>query len=542
MSDTNGVVFPEDLTPLSREDLVSLSNKARAEFDTLANDDNIDDSGVERLEMLFAGIQSVTARIEHLKSRAARVKTMTSEVPAQQEEAVEETQGTPEPEASKRVAAGLKSVSLATVQEHAPKIATEAQVSDALVITASAPRFGLPTGSRITSFEDLVNAFQSHAKSQVTTAGTPQFLTVASIENQFNHVIDGQGTSLRDFEAMAKSLRDSVDADSLIAGGGWCAPSEIRYDFFNITCEDGMIDLPTFGVQRGGVQIPVSPSLADVFTGEFTNATNPWLWTEADDILTVTGTPDKPCVRVLCPTFTDTRLECYGICLTAGNLTDSAYPEATRNHLSLLMAAHFHAMNQRFIATMVSLSTTAASGVAGDGTAILADAPAAVALAAQDYRTRYGMCDDDVLEVVFPRWVRDAMRVDHIRRNGFWEGALSDADIDALFARFRVRVQWVQDWQVRSAGLPGAATPIVDWPGEVTFMIYAAGTFLRGNGMSLDLGVVRDSVLNAENDHTAAWSEECHLIARFGHESRLYTIPVCVAGRTGANDIVCADV
>lgn len=548
MSSSDGVVFPEDLTPLNRESLISLSNQAREEFETLAADDDIDETGVSRLEFLLDGIQKVSARLESLKASKEKAASMRGKSAAYKNEpevseTSEQESTEEEPEASKRVAAGLKkSVSLATAQELAPTIATEAQTSDALVITASAPRFGLPTGSRITSLDDLVNAFQSHAKSQVTTAGTPQFLTVASIENQFEHVIDGQGTSLRDFEEMARSLRDSVDHNALVAGGGWCAPSEIRYDFFNITCEDGMIDLPTFGVRRGGVQIPVSPSLADVFTGEFTNATNPWLWTEADDILTVTGTPDKPCVRVLCPTFTDYRLECYGICLTAGNLTDSAYPEATRNHLSLLMSAHFHAMNQRFIATMVSLSTEAASGVAGSGTAILADAPAAVGLAAQDYRTRYGMCDDDVLEVVFPRWVRDAMRVDHLRRNGFWEGALSDSDIDALFARFRVRVQWVQDWQVRSTGLPGAATPIVDWPAEATFMIFAAGTFMRGNGMSLDLGVVRDSVLNAENDHTAAWSEECHLIARFGHESRLYTIPVCVAGRTGANDIVCADV
>jgi hypothetical protein len=68
-------------------------------------------------------------------------------------------------------------------------------------------------------------------------------------------------------------------------------------------------------------------------------------------------------------------------------------------------------------------------------------------------------------------------------------------------------------------------------------MIYAAGTFGLGNGMTLDLGVVRDSTLNAENDHTAAWSEECHLIAMFGHSSRLYTVGVCAAGRTGVANI-----
>jgi hypothetical protein len=72
------------------------------------------------------------------------------------------------------------------------------------------------------------------------------------------------------------------------------------------------------------------------------------------------------------------------------------------------------------------------------------------------------------------------------------------------------------------------------WPTTVDFLIYAAGTFIHGNGLSLDLGVIRDSVLNETNDHTAAWSEECHLVARVGHESRRYTVPFNVKGSTGA--------
>jgi hypothetical protein len=52
--------------------------------------------------------------------------------------------------------------------------------------------------------------------------------------------------------------------------------------------------------------------------------------------------------------------------------------------------------------------------------------------------------------------------------------------------------------------------------------------------MTLDLGVVRDSTLNATNDFTAAWMEECHLIAQFGHEVRQYTTTICPSGVTGA--------
>jgi hypothetical protein len=52
--------------------------------------------------------------------------------------------------------------------------------------------------------------------------------------------------------------------------------------------------------------------------------------------------------------------------------------------------------------------------------------------------------------------------------------------------------------------------------------------------MTLDLGVIRDSTLNATNDYTAAWMEECYLVAKIGHESRVVTVDVCANGTTGA--------
>lgn len=550
MDENEGVVFPEDLSGLSNEELIELDAKARAEFDGLAENDEISDEGVERLETLAAGIEALASeggsRAQALSTQSRRSQAMARKskmppfIPQMDEEDEEDENMSSETEAASTEAAttSTKKASLAKAQERAPRVEVR-ETADALTVTAAAPVAGRAIGTKFEGLDQVADAFTSHAKGLVTSHGNPGFLTVASVKHNFDHKIHGDRTTHSEFDAMLRSLREpGKDYDTLVAAGGWCAPSQIRYDFFDITCQDGMVDLPTFGVERGGIQFPVSPSLADVFTGTFTNATNPWLWTEADDIMAATGdgTPAKPCVRVICPDFDNERLECYGICLTAGNLTDSAYPEATRHHLSLLMSAHFHAMNQRYIQRMVSLSTSAIAFPSGMG--ILSDLPDAVGVAAQDYRTRFGMCDDDVVEVILPRWARDAMRSDHLRRNGFWAGPLSDAEIDALFSAYRARVQWVADWQIRSTGLPGqaAATGLNAWPDTVQFMLYAAGTFILGNGLSLDLGVVRDSVLNETNDHTASWTEECHLIARVGHESRLYSVPVCVGGRTGAAD------
>jgi hypothetical protein len=442
--------------------------------------------------------------------------------------------------------------SLGAAQRRAPAPRVPERRSD-FVITAAAPSAGMPIGTQFTDLDGLTRAVIGQARGMGVTNGNPNYVPLATIANRYDQVL-GEQTSPDVVERTIRELtsrgRTGDAMEALVAAGGWCAPSEIRYDFFNIACEGGGIDLPTVGIDRGGVRFPISPSLADVFsnpsglapfTTTLTASSVPWLWTEADDISAVTGTGTKPCIRVPCPSFDEARLECFGICLTAGNLTDNAYPESTKNFLGLLMSAHAHAMNFRYIARIASLSTlsTPASGEGCTGAGVVAPLLGAVELAAIDYRTKYGMCDTDVLEVVLPTWSKGAVRSDLAKRTGqdLDSMAVTDAQIAAWFDARGVRVQFVQDYQVRAAGLPGQSGAVTAWPTTVEFLIYAAGTFVRGNGMSLDLGVVRDSTLNAKNDHTAAWSEECHLIARFGHEGRRYVVQICADGTTGAADL-----
>jgi hypothetical protein len=428
--------------------------------------------------------------------------------------------------------------SLAETARHAP---TPKVPEKRLAVTASVDIPGVAHGGELPTLRSLADVVARKAKSMPVTQGQPSEQLVASIRNDFGHTVDDR-TSRGEMKELIEYLTGPDKQQALVAGGGWCAPSEIRYDFFNIACEDGLIDLPTFGVSRGGIQFPTSPSLADAlgggtafagFAATLSNESTPFLWTEADDIAAATGDPTKPCIRVPCPDFEEVRLECYGYCLTAGNLTDDAFPEATANMLQLLMAAHAHVINARLIAQMLlaSSATTTVGGEVDDSAA-----PRiynAVGMAATDYRARYGMCIDDVLEVVLPYWVREVIRADLAWKAGVDLQAVGNSEVDSYFVARNVRVQWVNDWQVRGSGQFGNATPMEAWPTTVDFLIYAAGTFIHGNGLSLDLGVIRDSVLNETNDHTAAWSEECHLVARVGHESRRYTVPFNVKGSTG---------
>lgn len=569
--------LPEDLTGISDEELASLHERAINEFDALYEGGATPDS-VARGGALADAIEQIGAeqntRRETAAQAAADFEAQRARVEATRAQAQPDAEPDPEPDGGD-VAVEQAAPEPALVADARPKTdvrdvlkssrpALNVRLSDAaavapdpkvpdrrdddLVITAAAATSGHPIGTRITDFDGLARFINLHSRSLTVTHGNPAYTPFASVQRRHEHVL-GENVHPSEVERILKEL---TAPEVLVAAGGWCAPSEIRYDFFNVACQarTAVIDLPTIGIDRGGIRFPVSPSLADVFaspaafapfTTTFDATSIPWVWTEADDIAAVTGDNTKPCIRVPCSDFSEARLECFGFCVTAGNLADSAYPEATRNFLSLVMAAQIRAENLRYITQMASLSTNVgAIGTAGAG----ATAPllGAVELAAIDYRAKYGMCDDDVLEVVLPTWARGVVRSDLAKRNGLALFDVTDAMIAEWFDVRGVRVQFVGDYQARGSGLPGQTAAITAWPTTVEFMIYAAGTFVRGDGMSLDLGVVRDSTLNATNDHTAGWAESCHLIAQFGHESRRYQVAICTDGSTGAADLTACGV
>jgi hypothetical protein len=569
---------PSDLTLIGDNDLTELETRGAAEFARVEEIDNVDPETLQYAMRLADDLDAIRAelRVREVRAQANAdlQRTRVGEQLAALKDRVHGTDGqgaaavqAPAPVDADAIAAaaaqgvasefvkifsngrggtGLGAVakrataSLAETAQHAPASQVAAQ---RLAVTASVDIPGVARGEGLTSLTALAEVTSRKAKSMPVTQGQPSEQLVASIRNEFSHSVDDR-SKRGEVQDLIRLLTGPDKQAALVAGGGWCAPSETRYDFFNIACESGLIDLPTFGVTRGGIEFPVSPSLADAlgggtafagFAATLSRTSTPFLWTEADDIAAATGSPTKPCIRVPCPDFDEERLEAYGYCLTAGNLTNDAYPEATANTLRLLMSAHAHVINARLIALMLTRST-AALPISG-GAVTDSAAPRiynAVGLAATDYRARYGMCIEDVLEVVLPYWVRDVIQADLAWKAGVELGDIPLSEINRYFTARNIAVQWVNDWQVRGASQFGNATPMAAWPTTADFLIYAAGTFVHGNGMTLDLGVIRDSVLNETNDHTAAWSEEAHLIAKVGHESRRYTVGFQVNGSTSA--------
>lgn len=556
--------LPTDLSALSDEELESHISSATSEFDALSDSEAPD---LQRATYLADAIDSLrgekTTRETAAAEQAAQIQSLRDRVhPAE----VVETEPTPVVVEPAPVAATTQSASatpitaavnagatdlptkrklnsptLSQIRANAPSDTGGAARRESAVLVASADIPGVPHASRLNDMDDLVRAMTAKARTlSVQRRGddTPWY-PVASLPLQHKFNLDLNATP----KQIDEVLQAATDVDALTAAGGWCSPSEISYDLFNIVCEDGMLDIPTVGVNRGGIRYPVSPTFDDVFSG----ANSYWTWTETQDVAALTGTGQsgtKVCSRVPCADFTEDRLRCDGLCLTVGNLMEDAYPELIANHTRLLFAGFAHRQNALRIQNLVSLSTAVNLNTpAISGMGVVTPVLGSIELQAIDYRERFAMCEDAVLEVVLPRWILGAMRSDLRKRTGIDLISVQNATIANYFDALNVRVQFVDDWQVRGSGQFGDPNAILtSWPLSVQFLIYAPGTFIWGRGLQLNLGVIRDSVLNATNDHTGAWMEECWLISKVGHESRVVTVGMCPNGTTGAANITACGV
>lgn len=557
--DSNEFALPENLGDLSREDLDALETEAVEAFDAVRSGD-LDEAAIQALSDLTSAIEAIrgeqTSRDDAAANQAAEAEalaarvhgtevdgaTETEEIPADGDEATTEDAVEAAAEEAEVVtpdavvAAGARRsirLPLGAVARHGQRPeSVVAETGGRATITAAADIPGVTAGSEVTRLQ-VAQAMHDRARHLGNKGSAP----IATFARETRHVIGARD----DFDAMQATIADAVtlpgdgSAQALVAAGGWCAPSETVYDLFSIEGTDGLVDVPTLTVNRGGIEFPLNggPSIADVFA-----STGIWLWTEQDDIDALdpeTG-PTKPCARIPCVTFDEERLDAHGVCLTHGNLADRAYPELTNRYVDLVMSAHAHLINYRRLAAMAAAATDVT--IAAD-LGVAAPILDAVDLQGMDYRDKYRMSDSVVLEIVMPRWVRGIIRADLARRNGVDLLSVSNAEITQWFTERQYRPQFVYDWLSLQTGpsiaQPGTADGFREaWPTEARALIYAAGTFVAGTGGSIDLGVTRDSALNATNDHTAAWTEEFMLLAKRGHEAReLIVTGLDPTGETG---------
>jgi hypothetical protein len=546
---------PEDLAPLSAEALAELEAALVAEFDEAYDNDGSMELLGEVANALDAvreaQAQREAAEAEEAEKRQAladRVRPTatddaaddgdddtdeataesddtTEDEPADEATAEDEPVDEPEQEkelvtasAKQRKPASAKAVARRTPKPEAPKTPEHR-----VVITAGADVPGYGNGQEIDRL-DIARAMHARARGMGDSKGRQTVMNVASIAKPIpsdHWVKAGEDDVKAVIDRAVSEGMGGKDASALVASGGFCAPSETMYDLFSVESRDGLLDLPTVGVSRGGVNVPDYIGLDAVSSGI-------WSW---DETLDTDGVSTKPCVAIPCPGFTEVRLEAEGLCVTAGNLTDRAYPELTARTVDLAVTAHLHALSNAKIAKIVASATavtvaTVPSDAAGD---ILN----AIDLQVADYRSQFLLGEGTVLDAILPHWYYGAIRSTLAMRAGISELAVTDQQVREFFTVRNVRPQFVYGYEPLFNTSPATA-----WPGTSKFVLFPTGGYVAGDGGTLDLGVVRDSTLNATNDFTAAWAEAFYSVMKLGPAAREVTVTVAVDGQTGGPEFL----
>jgi hypothetical protein len=582
----DALVIPEDLTTLSDEEVAALATRADEAFDAIYGDGTatLSDAEYATLGDLTTGIEALAAdlarreeaqaeRREAAAALAARARPALSaetstegdadedDEDAEGEEDAEDAEDAevpPAEEAAEVVTAagvtqprGRLAINLRSANRNQPQrqrqATTERTMRDVAYATSDTLGFADHAGlDWMDAGRMLDRRIGSFAKSQYEAAAArgqhireQHSLMAFKREMPKELLVASTGP-----EAMLNAMNRAVDVSRLPGGSltaaGWCAPSDNLYDLCSNASRDGIISLPEVGIQRGGINVPVNPTFADLYSqigfhfteaqaiaGEWAPGANP-------------GDPnivgDKPCYEIECPVWEDHRLEGDGLCIVADLLTVRGYPEMLAWVTENALIAHDHKISAGKIAKMVEGSTpiTMTTDTVGTTAPLLA----AIELQVEHYRYTQRLPRTTTLEAVFPYWIRGAIRQDLSVRLGLAEFDVTDARIDGWFRSRGVAPQYVYDWQALDIN---PLNSFLTWPATVDFLLYQAGTWVAGVDDIITLDTLYDSTLLGQNKFLALFTEEAWLVAKRCIDSRVITVPVHSDGSTHAGVLLDAD-
>ncbi|SOE31788.1 major capsid protein [Streptomyces sp. OK228] len=545
--------IPEDVTALDDEALAQALDGARAAFAALSGQDVIDGDAMTRMRALAACVEDIrteqTARVEAATQAAAEIETLAAQVrgeqanpqvpaapegqePAEPVAATEQPPaapaapvqpaGQPEAERTASAVATRPALNLRAVRRAQPRVLPEAP-PPGTTLTAAVDVPGYTPGADL-NFDDVVRGINSRATALKTAGGgVGQVISYHHPYGSDVIVTDSSSAPEGTTVAMTASSQSRLPQQDLVASGGWCAPSETLYELTDTSCPDMLWDAPEIQLARGGLRY-YKPLSLDV-------SAMTWVHTEADDIAGNT----KPCFRIPCPDPVEVRCDAVGVCLEAGILTQRHFPELIAWYLRNAMVAHEIRLRQVLFAKALATATPV---TVPQSMGALSAVFAAVALQSADMIERHSLCDSTALEVVFPWWSRNLFLADLARRNGCCPSEVSSQDVQDLFSPLGVRIQWARGLAPAVPTDIGAATPAVDWPATLNFLIYPAGSLVIGRGEDVNLGVIHDSTKFSTNDYTALFAEECVALVDRSVDTRVVTVPVCPTGETGGQTVL----
>lgn len=553
-------VIPTDFSGLSIEELFAMKEQALSHFEAVfADGSGFTAEDVQTLQDLTNGIEALQSAIGAREAEAAELAAQAQALAARAkgEDAIEAEPEAMEPEPEPMpvemveepvvVAAATKQgirVNLSRAQARQPRAAVKQTFSSTLtergdltmadIVQASGEGTGYKPGEGL-GWNDVgrivdsrlaqYNRREYEAANRQGRARRQQF-SIATIRKPMDpELIVNSNDPMHIEEVLRRAMDEKrLPKGSLTASGGWCAPSETIYDLCELESRDGIFSLPEIGIARGGISRTLGPNFADLYTNVG------FAYTEQEDIdgdYDGEGAGTKPCYVVECPEFEDIRLNLAGLCINAGLLASRGYPELIARTVRGALVAHDHKVASALLNALV-LGSDAVTMPTIEGAA----APVLTAIELQVEHMRYvnRLGRNATIEGVFPYWIRGTIRSDLAQRLGVDLISVPDSRIDGWFRDRGIAPQFVYNWQ----DLTGTAANFVGWPTTVQFLLYPAGTWVRGSSDIISLDTIYDSTLLGTNDFTALFSEEGWLAAKMCHDSRVVTVPVCPNGVTNS--------
>lgn len=341
-------------------------------------------------------------------------------------------------------------------------------------------------------------------------------------------------------DAVTQEVRRTHATQALVAAGGLCAPMEPLYDIPVVGVDDRPVlgALATFGADRGGITF--RPALDAV-----TQVGGIGKWTVAND--SADPLVDKVCAEFNCPGVLTEQVEATYLCLEFSNMTSRFDPEWADSVLQAQRVAHARYAENDLLTKITAgskpLYTTKLLGATRDILVTLDKVTA--------YYRNVHRLGSVALRAILPLWARNLMRADLVRQmvgDGPEVLAVVDSMIDDWFARRNVNVTWHLDGinpadlatpepDVVTAAqfytLAAAQSLVPGFPDTVTMNLFPEGDWLLLDGGELNLGIVRDSVLNARNRYQL-FSESFQQPVFRGVESLVIHMQVQPTGESAA--------
>lgn len=355
---------------------------------------------------------------------------------------------------------------------------------------------------------------------------------------------DSRSTNGDRIEAVVAAAADPAAwTEAVVAAGGWCSPSPVRYDQVvqAIAARPVAGSLPGFQADRGGVQIPISPTLSVIDTdGETNDDAAIRQWTEDDDIdaLEPDG-PRKPVQRIDCNDWEDFRLYAVTRRLRFGTMASRANPENVASWNRLLLAAYARKADSLLLEAMKQDSGTSKLV---DPTPVLGAARdvAELVLRLTTFMRSAERADPNArIRGWFPDWLISLMQADLIRaERDTVDVTVARAALTSIFSNAGINPTFYIDSpltgpsQLLGKQTPGGAPAA--WPCAIQFGLAFEGHFGYMEGGEIDLGVWRDRELNEANDYETFAEGFEGVYARRGPEALWVTQDVVANGTASA--------